>query len=331
MRLHAAVLSGLALSLLLGACAEQPDVEAGPPLAGLNSSSSPSTPTLQSSSTLRHTPAPPPTRAAVGTPSATTVVSARRSGLPASTAGVAGSPALTWRNGDSAPSTDSIPANVRETPDAVPREEPRSRYGNPDSYEVFGETFEVLPSAHGYHAHGVASWYGTQFHGLRTASGEPYDMFAMTAAHKTLPIPSYVKVTNLNNNLSVVVRVNDRGPFLGERLLDLSYAAAAKLDMLGTGSAPVRIEAVEPMRPEPAEPATGLYLQVGSFADPVDAVLRRQAVVDLGIQRVELSSVLNGRHYLHRVYVGPFVSDVALKRTRLMLDNANIDNVSVQR
>ena len=182
-----------------------------------------------------------------------------------------------------------IPDNVQETPDAVPREEPRSRYGNPNSYEVFGETFEVLPSAHGYHQHGVASWYGTQFHGLRTASGEQYDMFAMTAAHKTLPIPTYLKVTNLNNHLSVVVRVNDRGPFLGERLLDLSYAAAAKLDMLGnrlrTGGGSRRSSRCVP---EPADTASGLYLQVGSFADPVDAVLRRQAIVDLGIQRVRI-------------------------------------------
>jgi rare lipoprotein A len=328
-------IAGLALSLVLAACADDrsyEDTSAGyPALAGLSNPAAARPPTLRSSSSLRRTPAPAAARPAGGAPAATTVVTAERSGLPASTAGVPGSPSGSWRNGDGAPPPEIIPANVRETPDAIPREEPRSPYGNPNSYEVFGETFEVLPSAHGYHARGVASWYGTQFHGLRTASGELYDMFAMTAAHKTLPIPTYLKVTNLNNHLSVVVRVNDRGPFLGQRLLDLSYAAAAKLDMLGTGSAPVDIEAVEPMRPAPTETASGLYLQAGSFADPVDAVLRRQAIADLGIQHVELSSVPNGRHYVHRVYVGPFVSDVALKRTRLLLDNANIDNVSVQR
>lgn len=131
-------------------------------------------------------------------------------------------------------------------PDAVPRAEPRSKYGNPQTYEVFGKRYRVMDSARGHVEQGTASWYGPGFHSERTSSGEPYDMYAMTAAHKTLPIPSYVRVTHLGNQRSVVVRVNDRGPFVGDRIIDLSYTAAAKLDMIGTGTAPVEIRVLEP-------------------------------------------------------------------------------------
>jgi rare lipoprotein A len=128
----------------------------------------------------------------------------------------------------------------------VPRAEPRSRYGNPPYYDVFGKRYYVLSSGVGYVERGVASWYGPGFHKLRTSTGEPYDMFAMTAAHKTLPLPAYVRVTNLQNGRSVVVRVNDRGPFVGNRIIDLSYTAAAKLDMLRDGTAMVEVREIVP-------------------------------------------------------------------------------------
>jgi rare lipoprotein A len=130
--------------------------------------------------------------------------------------------------------------------DAVPREEPRSASGNPPFYQVGGHRYIVLASAAGYHERGVASWYGPDFHGLRTATGERYDMFAMTAAHKTLPIPCYARVTNLVNGRSIVVRINDRGPFVANRIIDLSYTAASKLDMIRNGTAFVQVEALSP-------------------------------------------------------------------------------------
>jgi rare lipoprotein A len=133
----------------------------------------------------------------------------------------------------------------------MPRIEPRSRYGNPPFYDVFGKRYYVLSSSVGYWERGVASWYGPGFHKVRTSTGEPYDMYGMTAAHKTLPLPAYVRVTNLQNGRSVVVRVNDRGPFVGNRIIDLSYTAAAKLDMLRNGTALVEVRAIDPSTPLP--------------------------------------------------------------------------------
>ena len=128
--------------------------------------------------------------------------------------------------------------------DAVPREEPRSRYGNGPYYRVNGDTYKVLDTSYGYQERGVASWYGKKFHGRKTSSQEPYDMYAMTAAHKSLPLPTYVRVRNLRNNRSVVVRVNDRGPFVDNRLIDLSYSAARKLDMIRDGTSLVEVTAI---------------------------------------------------------------------------------------
>lgn len=138
------------------------------------------------------------------------------------------------------------PPDVNQIPDAIPRVEARSPYGNPPFYDVNGHRYVVLNNAAGYTERGVASWYGTEFNGLRTSTGESYDMFAMTAAHKTLPLPCYARVTNLTNGRSVVVRINDRGPFVGNRIIDLSYSAAAKLDMIRTGTAFVQVEVLTP-------------------------------------------------------------------------------------
>jgi rare lipoprotein A len=130
-------------------------------------------------------------------------------------------------------------------PDVVPRVEPRARSGNPPFYDVLGKRYYVLSSSVGYWERGVASWYGPGFHKVRTSTGELYDMYGMTAAHKTLPLPAYVRVTNLQNGRSVVVRVNDRGPFVGNRIIDLSYTAAARLDMLRDGTAMVDVRSLD--------------------------------------------------------------------------------------
>ena len=151
------------------------------------------------------------------------------------------------------------PAHVLDVPDAVPRFEPRSIYGNPPFYDVFGKRYYVMASSVGYVERGVASWYGPGFHKERTSVGEPYDMYGMTAAHKSLPLPAYVRVTNLQNGRSCVVRVNDRGPFVGNRIIDLSYTAAAKLDMLRDGTAMVEVRALQPL-----DPASDTHLTVPS-------------------------------------------------------------------
>lgn len=147
---------------------------------------------------------------------------------------------------DAYPDPGDIPQDLALIPDAVPKDEPPSRYGNPPEYEVFGQRYRTLRTSTGFEEEGLASWYGTKFHGRRTSSGEPYDMYAMTAAHKTLPLPTYVEVVNLENDHRVIVRVNDRGPFVDDRIIDLSYAAAHRLEMTDAGVAPVRIRVVGP-------------------------------------------------------------------------------------
>ena len=141
----------------------------------------------------------------------------------------------------------SAPVDVSNVPDAVPKVEPRSRGGNKSTYRVFGKQYSVLGNSDGYRQRGGASWYGNKFHGHLTSNGETYDMYKMTAAHKSLPIPTYVKVTNLSNGRQVIVRVNDRGPFHKGRIIDLSYAAASKLGMLRNGVAHVEVEAINPI------------------------------------------------------------------------------------
>jgi rare lipoprotein A len=161
--------------------------------------------------------------------------------------------------------TPTPPANLMGVPEPLPRAEPRSASGNPPFYEVAGHRYIVLASAAGYRERGVASWYGPDFHGLKTATGERYDMFAMTAAHKTLPIPCYARVTNLSNGRSVVVRINDRGPFVANRIIDLSYTAASRLDMIRNGTAFVDVEVLSPASP-PSGTALPVTTQAASAA-----------------------------------------------------------------
>lgn len=227
-------------------------------------------------------------------------------------AGCAGTPFI---NDDAAPAE---PFDASGVPDAVVRAEPPSRYGNPASYVVFGERYHVRDSADGYTERGTASWYGTKFHGQRTSSGETYDMYQMTAAHKTLPLPSYVRVTNLANGRSVIVRVNDRGPFHDGRIIDLSYAAALKLDVVSTGTAPVEVVALtadSPAEPGPAVPvsaelpaqpaATGpLFIQLGAFGEADNALALKGRIEAAGIRPVRVAA--DGQ--LYRVRLGPFAA-----------------------
>jgi rare lipoprotein A len=156
-----------------------------------------------------------------------------------------------------APPAAVPPAPVaRAGGEVIPKAEPKSRYGNPPFYDVFGKRYYVLSSSADYVERGVASWYGPGFHQVKTSSGELYDMYGMSAAHRTLPLPAYVRVTNLQNGRSVVVRVNDRGPFVGNRIIDLSYTAAAKLDMLRDGTAMVEVRSLDVGAPPPTTTLT---------------------------------------------------------------------------
>ena len=195
----------------------------------------------------------------------------------------------------------------------MPRSEPRSTHGNPPFYDVLGQRYFVLAVSDGYLERGVASWYGPTFHGGNTSSGEPYNMYGMTAAHKTLPLPTYARVTNLKNGKSVVVRINDRGPFVANRLIDLSYTAAAKLDMLREGTTLVEVRSLTPGVPDvltrTAElPAPAIYLQAGAFADAQNA----QRVLDRlhagGLASAFVLSPLEGKSHLYRVRLGPIGS-----------------------
>ncbi len=207
-----------------------------------------------------------------------------------------------------------LPTNWRSIPNPVPRYLPPAPRGNPPFYDVDGKRYYVLASAAGYDAIGVASWYGPNSDGRYTADGDRYNMYAMTAANKVLPLPTYVRVTDLANGRSVIVKVNDRGPFVAHRLIDLSYMAAAKLGMLATGTALVEVRALTPDSPDvltsaAEHPSPMLYVQVGAFAVPADAerVLARLHAAGMSGAFILSPAVAGGR--LYRVRVGP-VSNV---------------------
>jgi rare lipoprotein A len=207
------------------------------------------------------------------------------------------------------------PRDLDSVPDARPRAEPLSRYGNPPWYEANGQRYQTLPSAVGYRARGIASWYGPDFHGKLTSTREPYDMYAMTAAHPTLPLPSYAQVTNLENGRRVVVRVNDRGPFHDNRVIDLSYTAAHKLGILGPGTGLVEVRAIDPRSPEdlriaegpqpPPERRPDVYLQVGAFANRDNALRLQSRVVAAAEGAPSLKASTLQERALYKVRLGP--------------------------
>lgn len=239
-----------------------------------------------------------------------------------------------------APAPDAPPASTRS--DGQP---PKSRRGNPAFYDVFGQRYYVLDTSSGYSERGVASWYGKKFHGKPTSSGTPYDMHAMTAAHKTLPLPTRVRVRNLANGRSVVVLVNDRGPFIDNRIIDLSYAAAHQLDMVTNGTAMVEVTAypyAEPAAPltpvlaetvpepddagprlpspiatanaAPPDPAEGrtvtLFMQVGAFSQAANAERFKTRLEENGVANVVIHADTGSETEIYRVRIGP-IADVA--------------------
>ena len=216
-------------------------------------------------------------------------------------------------------------------PDAVPKTEPRARFGNPAFYEVYGQRYVVLPTAQGYVERGVASWYGPDFHGIRTSTGEPYDMYAMTAAHKTLPLPAYARVTNLRNGRSITVRINDRGPFKANRIIDLSYAAALKLDMVRDGTTLVEVQALEPGDvPDAAPPRQpALYAQVGAFGVEDNALRLRDRLAGMGVGPLVVRTDSVAGRTLYRVRVGPIDSVAAYDSLVERLRAADITGVTL--
>lgn len=190
---------------------------------------------------------------------------------------------------------------IQRLPQPNPVREPLSRGGNPDQYEVWGKTYQVSKGLKQYKEIGVASWYGQKFHGHDTSNGERFDVYKFTAAHKSLPLPAYVRVTNLENQKSLIVRVNDRGPFHGNRLIDLSYAAAVRLGFADSGTANVEVEMV-------AAPITKdeyQTLQVGAFSAPARAQKIQQQIAMLVTENVYVNQESAGDQVLHKVRIGP--------------------------
>lgn len=220
---------------------------------------------------------------------------------------------------DGAPPRGAV--DIASIPDVVPRDEPRSKFGNPQVYTVAGISYRTMASSEGHVERGLASWYGTKFHGRRTSSGEPYDLYSMTAAHKTLPLPTYVEVTNLKNGRKLVVKVNDRGPFHEGRIIDLSYAAAQKLGINSTG--PVEIRAITPGSPPSAQiatqpssdepPSTDVretrrYLQVGAFIERGKAEKLRSRLQEQASGNIQISPSKTAQSTIYRVRIGPLAS-----------------------
>lgn len=239
---------------------------------------------------------------------------------------------------DSTP--DIAGVDFSRIPEPVPVAEPPSRYGNKSPYAVNGETYRVLPSAAGYDERGIASYYGSKFNGYKTSNFETYDMYKFSAASKVLPLPSFARVTNLQNGKSVIVRVNDRGPFMPNRIIDLSLAAAVRIGIWPRGTGLVEVQGIDPAHPsaEPAPvtavtPRTGrqplLYVQVGAFADVANAerLAARLRGLKLGPVRVVAASV-NGRT-LQRVQIGPLPDVDTVDRTTAKLDSLGLPHASV--
>lgn len=238
------------------------------------------------------------------------------------------------------------PVDVSDVKDAIPKAEPRSKYGNPKNYKVLGKWYSVKESSAGYNEKGIASWYGKKFHGHRTSSGETYDMYGMTAAHKTLPLPTYVRVTHLKNGKSVIVKVNDRGPFHENRIIDLSYSAAKKLGITASGTGAVEVVAINPetfqqkqpyqpkfKRPSafetyPAKSHFKLYLQVGAFVSQQNANKLRKRLSRMFKQQKIHSDFATDKN-IYRVRIGPLASVAAADKLSRFLNNKGIPSAQI--
>jgi rare lipoprotein A len=244
-----------------------------------------------------HTPPPRP-RTHVNSPRPSTNPSTNTStGMP-----VTSSPATTAKPASARPSD----AELLALPDPIVKAEPKARLGNPPSYVALGQRYTVLDSAHGYVERGVASWYGPNFHGEKASVGETYDMYALTGAHRVLPLPCYARITNLKNGRSVIVRLNDRGPFVANRIVDLSYAAALKLDMLREGTALVELRVIEADQSSvPVAKPDPLYAQVGAFADRQNALNLQATLSAAKLGPVLVVSEPSPAGVLFKVRLGP--------------------------
>ncbi len=243
---------------------------------------------------------------------------------------------------DGAPSGSARPSST--TANRIPGPEPLSRYGNGPTYEVLGKRYRVMESSNGYRERGVASWYGTKFHGKLTSNREVYDMYAMTAAHKTLPLPTWVEVRNLRNNRTIVVRVNDRGPFVHNRIIDLSYAAARQLDMIGDGTSMVEVRVLDFDAPAgnrtvravtPAEPpatagnprsGNDIFVQVGAFGSRDNAERRMAYLRQHDIGNVSILADAKRTPALYRVQIGPVANVFEYDRIVDSLAGLGIDD-----
>jgi rare lipoprotein A len=240
----------------------------------------------------------------------------------------------------------NIDKDLSSVPDAVPVKLPLSKTGN-KPYQALGKTYRPMADARGYTARGTASWYGKKFHGRRTSSGEPYDMFAMSAAHTILPIPSFARVTNLDNGRTVVVKVNDRGPFLHNRLIDLSYAAAWKLGISGAGTGRVEVVALDPQvaavtqAPQHKYTGTagtgiqsangGFALQIGAFSELANALdLRKQLRQNGYPVRPESDQELAQNGSPYRVIAGPFPERSAAESAKAALQLLTGENIQLK-
>jgi rare lipoprotein A len=242
-------------------------------------------------------------------------------------------------NSDSVP--EGPPPDVSNLPEPVPKVEPLALYGNKSPYTVLGRTYSVLPSARGYDERGIASFYGSKFHGYKTSDLEDYDMYKFTAASKVLPLPSYARVTNLENGKSVIVRINDRGPFHEDRVIDLSYAAAVKIGVWPKGTGLVEVQGIDPSAPTqdqeappapvvtPSTPPPGIYLQIGAFADPANAEKVAAQLRQANFAPVQVMDATIGGRLVHRVRVGPLADVDTADRVTSQIEQMGLPHPQV--
>ena len=242
-------------------------------------------------------------------------------------------------------STPSRLPNQAELKDAIPRAEAFSRGGN-KNYQVRGINYQVLPHAENFEEIGVASWYGRKFHGHLTSNGEIYDMYAMSAAHKNLPLPTYLTVTNLANNKSVIVRVNDRGPFHQKRIIDLSYSAAYKLDMLKTGTAKVKITSITnfniapPLKETLAVSAQAPIAEKKSNLPPAKNFIQVFATSKLELAKRTATSLSKKysqtvnypkKNNIYRIQIGPIIDSSVINKLLLELKQSSYPNAFLRK